>query len=591
MKRRFSVVIQNAIAKHDGEQRSRQRHQSDDDAQREASAEAVRDAGSDGSGGGEAVASGDRYSNEYADDAVDGERYSAFAGRLERVCREAERRSILHVGVLRGNDTAESKQIIEQVCSRGKNLAVKFVTWHDDHIHVVHTCPWSGSQCKCFGITPKRARNRSYSSSSITIGDWKKLLQYYLQEGRTTVQLKIGNDYTKPAVPFRMEDIRHERGAAQHACGSAVEICGTEREVLLPRDRIGTYGDDEGDPNGNGERGMSYRQSEIAEQEAVAASGSAVGRGSSRDVGRRRITRTDQETEACINMLWLICCSPITDGNRTLHWKTTNLKYISDRKLPFIEARNHVRTLTSLWKISDFINFYDKREEANLPCLWSARSASEFDSLYFDVRTSVKKALQLLIWQYSPSSMDENYRVIDHQWKINVYKYLKSLISLLNQTVGKTNSHYYLSGPCSGKTFFFDAIKDFFLNTGNMTNFNKNCQFPMQMCVDVRVIFWNEPNIEPSAVEDLKKILGGEYYTANVKCKDHQVIKPTPVIITGNFPCIFDRKDMALNHRIKYYTWRKAPFLEHNGAKRLHPLCIKNLITLCSNYFEEELHK
>lgn len=50
-----------------------------------------------------------------------------------------------------------------------------------------------------------------------------------------------------------------------------------------------------------------------------------------------------------------------------------------------------------------------------------------------------------------------------------------------------------------------------------------------------RVLYWDEPNFEPAAIETLKMLLAGDKCPANIKYKDHQIINKTPVIITTNF--------------------------------------------------------
>lgn len=50
-----------------------------------------------------------------------------------------------------------------------------------------------------------------------------------------------------------------------------------------------------------------------------------------------------------------------------------------------------------------------------------------------------------------------------------------------------------------------------------MGNFNRIRSFPLMECVDRRIILWNEPVMEPSAIETLKMILGGDTTNAKVK--------------------------------------------------------------------------
>jgi len=120
-----------------------------------------------------------------------------------------------------------------------------------------------------------------------------------------------------------------------------------------------------------------------------------------------------------------------------------------------------------------------------------------------------------------------------------------------------------------------------------MTNWNRYERFPLQMLVDKRIGFWNEPNCEPSAFEDLKKVLGGEYYCANIKNKNHAEIQRTPIVITGNVD-IF-KNNLPLDHRINKFHWRNAPFLLENKSFKLHPMAFQDLMRMTENYYEEIL--
>lgn len=82
--------------------------------------------------------------------------------------------------------------------------------------------------------------------------------------------------------------------------------------------------------------------------------------------------------------------------------------------------------------------------------------------------------------------------------------------------------------------------------------------------------------------------MGGEYYSANRKNRDHAEIRQTPVIITGNYPNVLPN-DEAFVCRVDYYHWQNAPFLKDNGSKALHPLCLLELIRAVENFFEESL--
>lgn len=141
----------------------------------------------------------------------------------------------------------------------------------------------------------------------------------------------------------------------------------------------------------------------------------------------------------------------------------------------------------------------------------------------------------------------------------------------MDKKIPKKNSIFILSDPNAGKNFFFDAVVHYCINYGQMGNFNRYCQFPLQECVDRRIILWNEPVMEACASETLKCIFGGDTCNAKVKYQGDAVIMRTPVIILSNndvFP-----KNEAFRSRMFQFNWRPAIFLKDIKYKP-NPLCI-----------------
>lgn len=211
-----------------------------------------------------------------------------------------------------------------------------------------------------------------------------------------------------------------------------------------------------------------------------------------------RTSQIEQEAQAIEAQLLKIGCSPITDGDRSKAWNLSRLKYYTDYALSMKLAKNSIKLKFASMSIPEYQVYY----ENSFSYIWGAVDGSSVDKKYFTVDVSTFKIFQLLIFQFHRASLSQTYTIIDNKWRTPVFAYLRNLFKFINRQNGKKNTQYYLSGPCSGKTFWFNCIRDFLLNTGNMSNWNRSSQFPMQMCVDVRLIFWNGPNVEPSALED-----------------------------------------------------------------------------------------
>ena len=176
---------------------------------------------------------------------------------------------------------------------------------------------------------------------------------------------------------------------------------------------------------------------------------------------------------------------------------------------------------------------------------------------------------------------------VDFDWKPTMYAYVRELIEFIDKKRGKMNTDVYISPPCAGKTLFMDLIRDYLINCGQMSNWNRNSNFPLQTCGYTRVIFWNEPNYEISVESNLLKLLGGDSLNASVKNQNDVNIEKTPVFVTSNkdpFP-----HSPEFNYRLRRHEWRAAPFLKVCGGKKLHPLSFQYLINECENYYRDDI--
>lgn len=92
---------------------------------------------------------------------------------------------------------------------------------------------------------------------------------------------------------------------------------------------------------------------------------------------------------------------------------------------------------------------------------------------------------------------------------------------------GKHNTILLKGPPNSCKTLFVQLLLDISITNGQIANFNKFNNFPLQNCLDKRLLYWDEPNFEPSSLESLKMLFAGDECPGNIKYKDHQIINKT----------------------------------------------------------------
>lgn len=202
---------------------------------------------------------------------------------------------------------------------------------------------------------------------------------------------------------------------------------------------------------------------------------------------------------------------------------------------------------------SDFVKYYKTIDATKL--IFNAPDG-EIDKYYFTPTESLEVVNNLLNYQFNANE-DE------------IRDFIANVYLICEKEIPKKNCIVIMSPSCAGKNFFFDAIVHFYLNFGQIGNFNKYCNFPLMDCVNRRIVIWNEPHAEPSAFETLKCIFGGDTTNVKVKYAEDAIMQRTPIIVlTNNY--IFP-KDKAFKSRIIRYDWNTCDILKEY-KKKPHPL-------------------
>ena len=210
------------------------------------------------------------------------------------------------------------------------------------------------------------------------------------------------------------------------------------------------------------------------------------------------------------------------------------------------------------WNTNDFHELYES--EGCIP-IFSAGYGS-VETYYYDVEKSVEILDELVMYQCG-----EDVEA--------AYDFMNTLFNVLERKVPKLNVICIYSQPSSGKNFFFDAIKDFYINCGHLNNANKYNAFAFQDAESRRLVLWNEPNYSPEFLEPIKKLFGGDSTTVNVKYMSDMPVYRTPIIVLTNSIVSF-MTDNAFDDRMKQYSWMPAPYLANYDLKP-HPLATYEL--------------
>lgn len=432
-----------------------------------------------------------------------------------------------------------------------RNLRFVGIIWHPDstggHLHIYHICNYQQSHCRCKAIQiiravfqenqtrggrggPNRFKQRGGRQRIIycagvtekTIFNW---LQYYLSPPREILYLEVFSLSPGESL-HRLKDLQGlESTQSGEGPDERMEVGGLSLQEHC----------DESNESSTGKQDV--RSSQGTQEMSTGGSGTIPG-------GRERVP--GKVIQRAKEHLWLTAKIkyflpvPLSAACDLDEWIADPQLCVFDKSDPdYKRAYMHVQRELSSYT-------YDQLLQLQTTCkpVYYARHPGH----YLDVDSSIAFIDKLLRWQTTSEEDLVNWLSIVH--------------SVMERELPKCNSVYITSPPNSGKTWFVDMLTAFYINVGQVNNFNRNTAFPLNDCVNRRVLVWNEPNVEPSAFETIKMLLGGDPCPANVKYQSGHIITKTPVIITSNSR-ILDSTDPVWSSRCKFWNWRPAPFLKN----------------------------
>lgn len=177
---------------------------------------------------------------------------------------------------------------------------------------------------------------------------------------------------------------------------------------------------------------------------------------------------------------------------------------------------------------------------------------------YMDIQRSFDIIHQLLLLQYETEE--------------KLGEFVQRIYNLMEMKLPKKNT-MFIEGPAnSGKSLFANCLCAYYLNVGHICNMVRGQNFPLNDCVNRRVLYWNEPNMCSSFYDTLKMVFGGDPCPANIKYQGHSTILRTPCLLTGNRLTI--PQDAPFKARVFYEKWKAAPFLK-DIPNYPYPRCIE----------------
>lgn len=407
------------------------------------------------------------------------------------------------------------------------------------HCHIYHTCRFNGSYCRCRflrGFRLKRRHGRRpVLASEINKTAILRWLQYFMRPPRRYLYLALGKNSVLSKV-HQIRDLRQgshvpEEDSADEALENGEFPWVDVHPVRVTRDQeFDQRSQASNGSSGSGIPGCNFR---------------ATGKLQQRIEAHNRLVRAIEEF--LVVPFYSTCTVAEWINNPTLNFfDKSDPDY--KRAVSTVSRKSTTYTVHQIW---------DLVRKTNTKKHWYARK----DDHYMDEETSYTYVNHLLLHQYRT---DEE-----------VKRFLQRLFNVCERIEPKRNSMFVLGPPNCGKSWFFDMVCAYYLNVGHVANFVRGEHFPLNDCVERRILMWNEPNIMLSAFDTIKMLAGGDPCPANVKYQGHSVISRTPLLLTGNndiFP-----KNQVWSSRMYREQWRQCPMLKECDAYP-HPLTYYHLL-------------
>lgn len=467
--------------------------------------------------------------------------FKGFKERCDRVFGELQRSNGQLVrDIFRFESDQEYKDLLR--CIQGDEhykRGLLQICREDTHVHVAHDCSYTNGTCRCnwfqkaktYGLHNRRDKRgtRRNPCRSRTLSDVQNILLYYCTKGRKLVLQKIGG--TLERLPREGYNLPQDGPFGLH---EALKQMG--RQV-------------EGDGNELQCGGSDVEHDEPARED-------------DRPKPRQKRRRVGAEEKIQLHIVRLLELNPICPPDAICKHKL----WRNDEEYPELRFKNLTDRVVkvAIKSFSDSLTVYsmdDYQTLYNHPDCRPIFGAGygNVEDYYYNVEASVKVLIKLVEFQFS-----------DDPERINFF--VTTLYDVLERKRPKLNTIVVVSPQSAGKNFFFDCIKDYYINVGHLCNANKYNNFAFQDAEGRRLVHWNEPNFSPEFIDQIKEILGGDSTNVSVKYQAETPVYRTPVIVTANEPPSFVNHPV-FEHRLECFTWETAPWLAEY-AKKPHPLAV-----------------
>lgn len=464
-------------------------------------------------------------------------------------------------------DNATSiKRVLDTDQYRSTKPRAILISRHCDHYHVVHACPRSNGTCRCSWTDAIRLRY--YRSRSTCRGRrvvkaiWfpardeqhlRNLMEYLCRGSRRVCYVHVA-----PATWSQCNKIRSVRFHQVCECGKKQLVEGGDCSECGSN-----YGSQRSNPK-TSRKAYEHDCYSFSEHEPRKENYSGPQKVTPHKVTPHNELLSFLTKHVVSPVSFLFHMRPWMDS-KYVHYNH-NLNYFKTTLERYYFIINQRSTLNCL----------DLYLQLPLNELYFNCGNEPINEYYYSVEKSVDILETLLLFQYKTVEA--------------VKIFLSKLLCIVDKRIPKTNAMCIIASPNAGKNYFFDCVIHYFINFGQIGNFTKYNQFPLQEAVNRRILLWNEPYFEPGSEETLKCLFGGDTLNCKVKYMPDAIVNRTPIIILTNRDCI--PHNNAFNARCFFEYWTTCHLLKVL-KKKPHPLAFGLLLkhydifthvnTICNN--------
>lgn len=472
--------------------------------------------------------------------------------------------------------------IFSRLEKANKDLRFLYAWLDGNHVHVIHDCAYSNLSCRCFrvkllGRKCKRKQLRELSEEEIDA-----IIDYYFKEPKTLIYGK-----TRVYVGAKHHDRVFYHRLIKNTPGPIMAT----RYYVAPSESVdeifARHQQQEAECVGESSHTL---HPELFEYDERHEESRKRKRSAGEEIHGLRYNRFNAICKKVEAKLKWICSAPISETINTQLWQLDEeFKYMQPKQGAIEAAINSAELWLRTLKLKELIKFIDSGNFAIGHPLWAATNEESFNRMYMSVGESYNILTVWILYQFYnfPVTDELEHEELNESNWLQVAEFIKELCLWFDGKHDRRYTYALIGQTKGGKTMFADVVMDLKINVGVMGNYNRNSSFPLNMCANKSMYYWNEPEIEPCALEEIKKIAGGDKHTVAVKHKNNRTQAQVQLLITANkhpFP-----RTEVFNSRCIYKTIQSAPFLKRCNGKRYHPLGLIKLIRACENVLEEEL--